>query len=192
MLPPVKGPQKLRLIREYSWIGAGVSVIIAAGWTIMSYLNTARIDYSRGFADKQIEVLFETSEAAANLIVATDTEWPAAKAKFWELYWGPLTLFENDSIACSMIALGVLIPEGSQRPDKSTMQSKVNDVTSAVRKYIEERNGVGWRFTVQDVLTVEPSLYNNPKIPETGPCAAKREAPQAHSAWWRRILGLFR
>ena len=165
--------------------------MIAAGWTVLSYLNTARIDYSKGFADKQIEVLFQTSEAAAKLLVAKDAAWPTAEAKFWKLYWGPLTLFENNSIACPMIGLAVLILENSQRPGTEAMKAKVNNVTSAIRKYIDERNGSNWRFTLQDVLTIAPDQYNNPKTDQIGPCVA---APQSerHSGWWQWFKNFWR
>ncbi|MBY3109534.1 hypothetical protein HFO68_34285 [Rhizobium laguerreae] len=64
------------------------------------------------FLQKQLELGFETSEVAARLASETDaTKWEAARQRFWQLYWGPLSIVEDPSVEAEMVNLGGLVPK---------------------------------------------------------------------------------
>jgi hypothetical protein len=74
------------------------AVIALAGfaWGVYTYQVTATRQASKPFYDKQLELYFQTANAAATL--ATDPRpdhWHKARREFWQLYWGPLSMVED-------------------------------------------------------------------------------------------------
>jgi hypothetical protein len=58
--------------------------------------DTARLEARKPFLEKQMELCFSASEAAATLATTTDPKrWRASKETFWTLYWGPLSIVER-------------------------------------------------------------------------------------------------
>jgi hypothetical protein len=59
------------------------------------------------------------SNYAAQLATEGDPDkWDAARREFWRLYYGPLCVVEDKSVAQAMMAVGDLLPEADfPRPD---------------------------------------------------------------------------
>ncbi len=58
-------------------------------------------DYERfiPFSEKQIQLYFEASEAAATIATSSDADAKSrAKSRFWILYWGPLAIVEDAGV----------------------------------------------------------------------------------------------
>ena len=63
------------------------------------------------FLTKQLEISFEASDAAARLATETDPDlWEGARKDFWRLYWGPLSVVEDQAVKDAMVALGKSVP----------------------------------------------------------------------------------
>ncbi len=63
------------------------------------------------FLEKQLEVGFEATSAAATLASDTDpVEWEKARRAFWKLYWGTLSIVEDRKVEDAMVELGKLVP----------------------------------------------------------------------------------
>jgi hypothetical protein len=57
----------------------------------------------RPFLEKQLGLCFEATDAAARLASETDpVEWKKAWATFWKLYWGTLSVVENQAVENAM------------------------------------------------------------------------------------------
>jgi hypothetical protein len=71
------------------------------------------------FLKKQFDLCFEASNYAAQLATEGDPDkWDAARREFWRLYYGPLCVVEDKSVAQAMMAVGDLLPEADfPRPD---------------------------------------------------------------------------
>ena len=65
--------------------------------------NEARtFESQRPYREKQIELYFEASRAASTIATSSNPqEKAAAEAKFWNLYWGPLSVVEDTLIVDS-------------------------------------------------------------------------------------------
>ena len=64
------------------------------------------------FLQKQLELCFQATETASRLASETDAiEWEKARVTFWRLYWGPLSIVEDQAVESAMVALGRLVPE---------------------------------------------------------------------------------
>lgn len=76
------------------------------------------------FLKKQLEIGFEASEVAARLASETDaTKWETARQRFWQLYWGPLSIVEDPSVEAEMVNLGRLVPKAPSSSSDLPMTS---------------------------------------------------------------------
>jgi len=63
------------------------------------------------FLEKQLELSFQATETAGELSSETDpAKWEQARIRFWKLYWGPLSLVENQAVEAAMVELGRMVP----------------------------------------------------------------------------------
>ena len=83
-------------------IGKWVAVILAVSgflWGVISALQLRAIDARRPFLDLQLRLYQEASNTAAILATSTDArELQVAEHRFWQLYWGELSMVENGGI----------------------------------------------------------------------------------------------
>jgi len=63
------------------------------------------------FLREQMKFLFEASDVVSTLASTTDAKtWQDARARFWVLYWGPLSLVEDIPVERCMVKAGALVP----------------------------------------------------------------------------------
>ena len=63
------------------------------------------------FLRKQMEVAFKASEAVAILASSENPKvWEQARSDFWMLYWGPLSIVEDQDVKDAMMELGGIVP----------------------------------------------------------------------------------
>lgn len=80
-------------------------------WTAWRFLLEQRQANRRPFLEKQLELCFQATEAAARLASEVDVaEWEKARLVFWRLYWGALCIVEDRKVARAMVELGNLVP----------------------------------------------------------------------------------
>ena len=64
------------------------------------------------FLKRQLELVFEASETVSVLANSTDPiAWEKARARFWVLYWGPLSIVEDNRIVTCMVVAHKMVPE---------------------------------------------------------------------------------
>jgi hypothetical protein len=65
----------------------------------------------RPFLERQLELCFEATETASRLASETDlAEWEKARLTFWRLYWGTLSIVEDQAVEGAMVQLGKIVP----------------------------------------------------------------------------------
>jgi hypothetical protein len=63
-----------------------------------------RIEATKPFLDRQLELYTEASQVTAKIATSEDLgEVATAKKRFWELYWGELALVEDNDVATAMV-----------------------------------------------------------------------------------------
>jgi hypothetical protein len=68
----------------------------------------------RPFLQKQLELCFEATDAAARVATETNSaEWEKSRLTFWRLYWGTLSIVEDTAVEGAMVKLGEIIPKTS-------------------------------------------------------------------------------
>lgn len=89
--------------------------IAAAIVGILQFSQEQRQTNRRPFLEKQLEMAFAASDAAAILATETDpVEWEKSRKLFWKLYWGPLGIVEDKAVERAMVELGKIVPSEPQ------------------------------------------------------------------------------
>lgn len=121
-----------------TWIDAGTLVLATAGgWIgILSYrqglrdraeaqrasTEAARREYERPFYEHQLRLYLEAVAVVARVATAADDSAARdAERRFWELYWGEMSLVEDEPVARKMVEVGALLgrtsaPAGAGAP----------------------------------------------------------------------------
>jgi hypothetical protein len=120
--------------RMWDAITKGVSVLglIAGGiWTLRKYFddraNSRKLDQERAksaeiearkpFASKQLDLYFAAVEAASAIASGPwEQQGPQIDA-FWRLYWGPLALVEDSTVAKAMIQFGDALKDNAEQTE---------------------------------------------------------------------------
>jgi hypothetical protein len=132
--------------------GAAVAALIFGGlWTLTQYFlhraeerETAAIEARKPYLEKRFQVYNEVVLAAATIVTSADpAEVKKAKANFWILYSGPLTLFEDRDIRNAVQQFGVCLKE-SAACDELTIRERAENIAAFCRQSVGE--GWGVRF----------------------------------------------
>jgi hypothetical protein len=110
-------------------IVAVIGVIVAAWWAVLSYNTTAERELRKGFWDKQIGLYFDAAEAASTIAILPpdDPGRQTAVTRFWQLYFGPLRVVEDDeNVGNAMVAFGLCLTEpGNSKPMSKCDQAEL-------------------------------------------------------------------
>lgn len=118
---------------------AGIGVLVAAWWAVHSYNSTAERDLRKAFWEKQIALYFEATEATSKIATLPEDD-PARKTaqeKFWQLYFGPLRVVEDDKdVGNAMVSFGYCLTQpGNSAPMRDCTRDELQQkaLTLAVR-----------------------------------------------------------
>jgi len=106
-------PQTTELLRDVD-LTALITAMVAVMALVLSswqFFKTRSDANKAPFLTKQLELVFRASEAVSTLATSRDPEaWERARSDFWILYWGPLSIVENQSVLNAMADLGDIVP----------------------------------------------------------------------------------
>lgn len=134
-------------IRTLSLLGA----VVAFAWGVFQFLaaqalqvETRRIEATKPFLERQLNLYTEATQAAAMLATSNDpTELNSARKKFWSLYWGELALVEDKQVEAAMVKFGRAFEAGGAG---QKLQQHSLDIAHACRDSLAESWGVKqWR-----------------------------------------------
>jgi hypothetical protein len=127
-----------------------IGAMIALGgflWGMFTYFDarkqeyeTRRIEATRPFLERQLQLYTEATQIAAILSTTTaDSIAENSLRRFWELYWGELALVENDAVEKAMVRFG----QGLQNDDnKAQLQQLSLKLAHACRESLAVSWGV--------------------------------------------------
>jgi len=123
---------------------------IAVG--IWQFADTSAQANREPFLKQQLEFCFEASRTVAQLANETDpVEWEKARKTFWQLYWGPLVIVENQEVEFAMgkvkAKLEAVVPNLPVLPKQlplKALDAESRDLACAARRLIL----ASWRVTL--------------------------------------------
>ena len=136
---------------------AGAVAIVSAG---MSYSVQQKIAASQGrmdilrselqrqherqqpFLEQQMELYFEAADTAAKIATSRDeSHREKLLQRFWELYWGPLAVVEDQPVVDAMVAFGDALNDDPS--NAAALKRIVLETRSCVSRFLAEI--VGYR-----------------------------------------------
>lgn len=141
------------LERTLKWIGAVVALGgLALG--IANYLATARRDVEtrnlearKQYLTRQLDLYTDATRAGAKLATAKpgSPEYAKALSRFWELYWGELSMVENREVEAAMKQMGDCL--NGRCSGCSSLERCSLDLAHACRRSLAESWDVpDWRY----------------------------------------------
>jgi len=97
------------VIKSLTMIGA----IVAAVWAYHTYTDTKEKEFYSVFWNTKLTLFLETSSAASTMATTESLdEFNKARTKYWELFFGRLSLVEGEPVKQAMESFSVLVPTG--------------------------------------------------------------------------------
>ena len=119
--------------------------LITAIWAYHTYTDTKEKEFYSQFWNTKLSLFLETSTAASTMATTNSIdEFNAARIKYWELFFGRLSLVEGRSVKKAMEAFSGKIPTGEVKQDQlpfKELQQDAYRLTIALKKEL----GVAWR-----------------------------------------------
>ncbi|HXD95926.1 MAG TPA: hypothetical protein VN646_05265 [Candidatus Acidoferrum sp.] len=139
--------------KTLKWIGAVVALGgLALG--VVNYLATVRRDVEtrnlearKQYLTRQLDLYTEATRSAAKIATAKPGSPDHAKAlaRFWELYWGELSMVENSAVEGAMRNMGDCL--NGQCSGCPNLQRCSLDLAHACRRSLADSWGVpDWRY----------------------------------------------
>ena len=93
------------------WLPVLIAAIpITAG--ILQYYSTRQTEFRKQFWEEQNVLYKEAADAASEIAMSPDLEAStSARTRFWKLYWGKLSMLENNEVERAMKAFGSRLGE---------------------------------------------------------------------------------
>jgi hypothetical protein len=122
-----------------------LGLIVGAVWAGYTYIDTKEKEFYTTFWNQKLTLFMQTSEAASTM-ATTDSvdEFKKAQAKFWQLFYGQLSLVEGSDVKEAMQSFAGNVPKDSQELPKlpaSAMQQPAYRLTLQLK----EELGRAWR-----------------------------------------------
>ncbi len=100
--------------------------------------QTRRIEATRPFLERQLELYGEAARVCAQ--IAASTANTVATSRFWELYWGELALVENKDVEAAMVSFGQALFYMAE--NRSELQHRALELAKACRISLARSWGV--------------------------------------------------
>jgi hypothetical protein len=96
----------LALVKELTPIGA----VIVFAWGVFQFYRSTELSFRRPYWERLLALYIDACNSASVIGTTTsETEWDAARANFWKLYYGPLCLVEDQNVEEAMVVFGTAL-----------------------------------------------------------------------------------
>jgi hypothetical protein len=133
-------------------LGLGIANYLA---TIRRDVETRNLEARKQYLTRQLELYTEATRAAAKLATSQQDspEFAAAQQRFWELYWGELSMVENAEVETAMKRMGNCLHgdcrgcSGRTEPTPDDLARCSLNLAHACRRSLADSWGVpDWRY----------------------------------------------
>jgi len=129
------------------WVLTLITALIGIG----QFVSQQRQANRKPFLEKQLDLCFQAVDAAGKLATETDpAEWEESRLHFWRLYWGPLSIVEDEAVERAMVEFGKRIPAtavGSLALPIKDLEGPSYDLAHACRDLVLK----SWRIDLPNV-----------------------------------------
>jgi hypothetical protein len=141
------------LEKTLKWIGA-ITTLVGLALGVMNYLATVRRDAEtrnlearKQYVTRQLDLYTDATRAAAKIATSKpeSPEYTKAFDRFWELYWGELSMIETTRVEAAMKNMGdCLLNKGCRCGD---LQHCSLELANACRRSLADSWGIPeWQY----------------------------------------------
>jgi hypothetical protein len=171
----------LRTWRRIVAYGPALVVIVAGGWQATTWwlerseraahddenrkqaYRIALRESQKTFLERQLQLYFEVSRVTAKLASlpaklpdsgpANNETYEWANRRFWELYWGELSIVESPDVARAMVAFGEQLQKvtdcyAAKKPNCSSEQGQLTTLSYRLAGRLRESIQAGWGYSL--------------------------------------------
>jgi hypothetical protein len=125
--------------QKKSWNLAPLITIFVAAIPVTvgltQYYITRQTEFRKRFWEEQLVLYREATEAAAEIAIAPDlASAHTAREKFWKLYWGKLSMVEDQGVEKAMISFGAALGACESENEKMCFGIGEGTTPTALRK----------------------------------------------------------
>ena len=147
-----------RFVKEFGWLGTAAAALAAGIWAVTTYLQNAKLEYTKDFNTRQMNAIFETTATVSSLVVEiSPDEWNKHRAAFWKLHYGDLVLFEGPEIECAMTYFGAKL-NATDFNQRYELGPRAFAVSAALRKFVADLNSNGWNIKLANLVGVKTEV----------------------------------
>ncbi len=105
---------------------------------LLQYRETKRAEFRQRYWEAQLALYEDATGAAAAIATARSLESVAGeRARFWQLYWGPLSMIEHPEVEQAMVAFGRVLGECERDVSGCAADGPGNSITPLRQKAYE-------------------------------------------------------
>jgi hypothetical protein len=122
-----------------------VGTLVAAAWAVHTYADTKEKEFYTAFWNNKLALFVETSSVASTMATTTSIdEFNKAREKYWELFYGRLSLVEGKSVKAAMESFAGEVPSSLIEQGMLPLQS-LQQPAYRLTLALKEELGVAWR-----------------------------------------------
>src|SRR5579864_4102035 len=108
-----------RAIDGWCKIAATIGLVAGGCWTYVTWVKSATQEAQRPFFERRLEIYVETVSAVSTIATTNDpqTTGKDARAKFWTLYHGPMSLVQSPDMENAMDAIAKCLRKHCKEDD---------------------------------------------------------------------------
>jgi hypothetical protein len=145
-------------VKEFGWLGTAAATLAAGVWAVTTYLQNAKLEYTKDFNTRQMKAIFEATATVSSLVVEmSPDEWNKHRAAFWKLHYGELVLFEGPEIECAMTYFGAKL-NATDFNKRYELAPRAFAVSAALRKFVADLNSNGWNIKLANLAGVKTEV----------------------------------
>jgi hypothetical protein len=110
-MPHLTWREEIYWVTQIAPLFTGVVTLAAVLVGFWQFYAQQRQMNQRPFFQRQLELCFQASQTVSRVATEVDPiKWEQARIAFWRLYWGPLSIVENQAVEAVMVELGRIVP----------------------------------------------------------------------------------
>jgi len=134
----------------------GVAGLVPSGiWAVYSYRKKREKEFRMPLWDKQLSLYFEATEVATKTATLPDgLEKTKAVDKFWELYYGPLVVVEdNKNVAQAMINFGNCLGGANAKEPRNCSGAELRNLALELGQKCRESIADSWDVKLKSLAS---------------------------------------
>ena len=121
-------------------------VLLGSVWAYVQYIDTKEKEFYSTYWNHKLDLFVRVSRSAAIMSTTNSVEeFNAARAEYWQLFYGPLSLVEGTCVKNAMIAYSKCVPKRAIESSLSLPMDYMQQPAYRLTVRLKDELGKGWK-----------------------------------------------